>query len=218
VSLAIGCIWCASVLCSVLEIPSNLIGYELEARNESTFCSRVNNDNLNYELVLIIFIFIVLLCLIVIYSRICFQVRELVRQDDLGRIRHSHSFKPIITTFLIIGTFAFCWCPLGLFHVVFYIWTPDATTITPAQVNTLFLINEWLFVLLLMNSILNPIIYAVRRKEVRKVLRQRQISFTESQTQSVRTSLNKRNTRRHDSAEAERKAMAVLLNNYEKGS
>jgi len=29
VSLAIGCIWCASVLCSVLEIPSNLIGYEL---------------------------------------------------------------------------------------------------------------------------------------------------------------------------------------------
>jgi len=162
VNISIVALWSTSVFCGVLEIIISISGY---TDLTFPFCVHVNKDDFNYQMVIVIFVFVILLCLIILYTRICLQVHNLVKHDNL-RSRHSHSFKAIITTFIIIGTFALCWCPLGMFHIVLYLQPPDPLTIDESAIQRLFLINDVLFTLLLFNSLLDPITYAVRRSEV----------------------------------------------------
>ncbi|XP_052764823.1 melanocyte-stimulating hormone receptor-like [Mya arenaria] len=167
VRIIIAALWATSVFCGVLDLFVSLPSFRKE---DTTFCDHVNTVNrttFNYELVIVIFIFIVLVGLLIIYTRICYQVRKLVRDDRHNQLESSHSMKAIVTTFLIIGTFALCWCPIGLYHTVLYILRPDYSKMTKAALDRLRLVNSILFLFIILNTICDPVIYAVRRSEVK---------------------------------------------------
>ncbi|XP_052762256.1 melanocortin receptor 4-like [Mya arenaria] len=188
VNYVIICLWIVIFFCGVLDIFVAFGSYDKE---KGDFCVYVNRDHFNYELVIIIVIFAVLFGLLLIYSRICYRVRQIVRQDDLGRRKGrqgSHSIKAVVTTFLIIGTFAFCWCPLGIYHFIYYIWPPKMD-LNYETIQTFLLVNNILVCVLLLNPLCDPIIYALRRSEVklgyirfynRVILRRRASTFDRS--------------------------------------
>ncbi|XP_052761427.1 melanocortin receptor 5-like [Mya arenaria] len=193
VKIIIAALWTTSMFCGVLDLFVSISSFRAE---EATFCGHVNTVNrttFNYELVIVIFIFIVLVGLLIIYTRIYYQVRKLVRDDRHNRLESSHSMKAIVTTFLIIGTFSLCWCPIGLYHTVLYILRPDYSKMTEATIDRLLLVNSILFLFLILNTICDPVIYAVRRSEVQqgyirvynKLLRKRRrSSFYENEMHS----------------------------------
>ncbi|XP_052762935.1 melanocyte-stimulating hormone receptor-like [Mya arenaria] len=167
VRFIIATLWAISIFCGVLDLFVSLPSFRKE---ETTFCDHVNTVNrttFNYEFVIVIFIFVVLVGLLIIYTRICYQVRKLVRDDRHNRLQSSHSMKAIVTTFLIIGTFALCWCPIGLYHTVLYILRPDFSKMTTAAIDKLLLVNAILFLLVILNTLCDPVIYALRRSEVK---------------------------------------------------
>ncbi|XP_052764864.1 melanocyte-stimulating hormone receptor-like [Mya arenaria] len=194
VKIIIAALWMTSIFLGALDLFVSLPSFRKE---EATFCDHVNTVNrttFNYELVIVIFIFIVLLGLLIIYTRICYQVRKLVRDDRHNRLESSHSMKAIVTTFLIIGTFALCWCPIGLYHTVLYIWNPAYSEMNKAALDRLRLVNSILFLFVVLNTICDPVIYAVRRSEVKlgyirmynKLLRmRRRSSFYENEMHSL---------------------------------
>ncbi|XP_052764182.1 melanocyte-stimulating hormone receptor-like [Mya arenaria] len=167
VRIIIATLWVISMFCGVLDLFVSLPSFR---KKETTFCDHVNTVNrttFNYEFVIVIFIFIVLVGLLIIYTRICYQVRKLVQDDRHNRLESSRSMKAIVTTFLIIGTFALCWCPIGLYHTVLYILRPDFSKMTKAAIDKLLLVNSILFLLVILNTLCDPVIYAVRRSEVK---------------------------------------------------
>ncbi|XP_052762915.1 melanocortin receptor 4-like [Mya arenaria] len=163
VNYVIVCLWIVIFFCGVIDI---FVAFGSYNKKKGDFCTYVNMDNFNYELVIIIVIFAVLLGLLLIYSRICYRVRTIVRQDEFGRRQGSNSIKAVVTTFLIIGTFALCWCPLGIYHFIYYIWPPKMD-LNYESINTFLLVNNILLCVLLLNPLCDPIIYALRRSEVK---------------------------------------------------
>lgn len=163
VNFLICLIWGVSVACGVFEILVSFVGYTDAVAKEVSFCHHVNYDDFNYELVIIIFVFVVLLCLIVMWTTIGVHVIQIVRRDKREG-RRSNVYKTMFTTFLFIGSFVICWCPIGLFHLVLYIKPPTSND----DVKLLFLLNDALFVLMLFNSLCDPVIYAFRRQEVKQ--------------------------------------------------
>jgi len=165
VNIAIVGLWVTCVICSVFEISFSVIGYNKNVHDN--WCRRVNMDSFNFELIIVIFIFVVLLCLIVIYARICHIVKSVIKTETGINSHTSHSVKAITTTFLIIGTFAFCWCPLGMYHIILYVWFSIAYLDNESLITSLLDIQEALLLLLLLNTICDPVIYAVRRTDVK---------------------------------------------------
>ncbi|KAH3710445.1 hypothetical protein DPMN_069927 [Dreissena polymorpha] len=156
-------VWIISVLVSVLEI--FVVFADINMKFDSDICINIHaNSKINYEFVIVIFIFVAMTALLVIYTRICIQVRRLVRQDRLYQRTESHSYKAVRTTFLIIGTFALCWCPLGTYHL--WIFFVDEETVNKISTEMLLRINVILLTFMLSNTIWDPLIYAKRRSEV----------------------------------------------------
>jgi len=163
VNIAIVCLWGASVGIGLIEIAVSYANYNGDVAKQLSFCEHLNMEGLKNELIVIIFIFVVLLILIVVYIRLYCLVKRMISRDVLEG-RQSNSFKATVTTFLIISSFALCWCPLALFHFTLYVKPPNAND----DIEQLLLINNTLFTLLLFNSICDPAIYAIRRSEVKQ--------------------------------------------------
>ncbi|KAH3794571.1 hypothetical protein DPMN_148108 [Dreissena polymorpha] len=164
-NVAIVVVWVFSIIVSVFRIFLALAEKMKVSNASSDVCKNIhNNKKFKDEFAIVIFIFVVLCGLLMIYTRICLQVRRLVRQDRLQRRTELHSYKAIKTTFLILGTFALCWCPLGTYH--FWIYSADKKTLREISKMTLFKVNRVLVAVMLTNTVWDPIIYAIRRSEV----------------------------------------------------
>ena len=121
---------------------------------------------------------VALLCLVsmlVIYVKIYIKIHERRRkasnpQDD-HRTHLSDNMKQtkkaLVTTLIILGTFVSCWLPLCLFQVILII----QVMVNPAAINGwipyLDIADKYLYDLMLLNAILDPVIYAIRMPEVR---------------------------------------------------
>ncbi|KAH3710450.1 hypothetical protein DPMN_069932 [Dreissena polymorpha] len=156
-------VWIISVLVSLLEL--FVVFADINVKFDSDICINIHaNSKMNYEFVIVIFIFVAMTALLVIYTIICIQVRRIVRQDRLCKRTESHSYKAVKTTFLIIGTFALCWCPLGTYHL--WIFFVNEDVLTKVSTEMIFRVNAILLAFMLSNTIWDPLIYAKRRSEV----------------------------------------------------
>ncbi|CAD5117466.1 unnamed protein product [Dimorphilus gyrociliatus] len=140
---------------------------------ELNYCKRVMFNKYNEEYLVFTIAFGALGLMAFVYVRIYLKVRQRHRmplfQDTGEAIRASHQ-RALITTLLILGTFIITWLPLCLFEVVLIIYVsidPDYLPTHPELLQRLTYANELLYDLLLMNTIADPLIYAIRTPEVR---------------------------------------------------
>jgi hypothetical protein len=158
--IGIATIWVISVLAIVLEIVS---GLEDKKETES-LCSAIAFDDMNAEFAIYVFIFVCLLVIILIYARVYICV---IRRRLPHRGRHqqtgSRSVKTLVTTSLFVLTFVLFWTPIGIFNVYTYFQSQtDIMNNFGSYAQT----GEILYVILLLNTISDPIIYALRLQKV----------------------------------------------------
>ena len=130
------------------------------------FCEYTLYTEYQAEYIVIIMALVCLISILVIYIRIYREVKQInakcvnLLEDGL------HNRKAFRTTLLIIGTFVICWLPSMTFQIAMIIQVHVNTESVRKLFTTLIRANKYLYALLLVNSLCDPIIYAVRLKEV----------------------------------------------------
>lgn len=94
------------------------------------------------------------------------HMKKIAILPGTGPIRQGANMKGAITLTILIGVFVVCWAPLFL-HLLFYISCPH----NPYCI--CFMSHFHLYLILIMcNSIIDPLIYAFRSQELRKTFRE----------------------------------------------
>lgn len=158
-------IWIISLTGGLLDV---IVGAFWDDKSNDDFCSMVYSDEFDAQYIIFGLILLELLVLICIYLRIFLEVKKLLargqslHQDDL------HNKKAIVTTLLIIGTFMICLAPNSLFQITIYVLIHTDRESLMNSVHTILLIHTILWILMLSNSLCDPIIYALRLREVQR--------------------------------------------------
>ncbi|KAK3108213.1 hypothetical protein FSP39_003329 [Pinctada imbricata] len=149
---------------------SFLAGFSGPDKNDRylNFCEKIFSAEYQAEYIPVVATFICLGLILFIYIRIYFEVKSMAANVAPFENDEMHNNKARWTTLVIIGTFVVCWLPYMTFQVVMVI----QIHIDSESVQKLFAIflktNKYLYALLLVNCILDPIIYAVRLKHVQQ--------------------------------------------------
>ncbi|XP_007933691.1 melanocortin receptor 4 [Orycteropus afer afer] len=95
-----------------------------------------------------------------------FHIKRIAVLPGTGAIRQGANMKGAITLTILIGVFVVCWAPFFL-HLIFYISCPQ----NPYCVCFMSHFNLYL-ILIMCNSIIDPLIYALRSQELRKTFKE----------------------------------------------
>ena len=157
-------IWIVSGGGGLLDI---LVGFfHNSGENNTNLCERSFSDTFDFELIILGFIPIVLTVISVIYIQIYRVVKMVIKRELRICDDEMHSRKAMITTCLIIGTFALCWLPFTVFHlwIVVKMRTDYLSIVENYQL--IIQLHKIFFIMMLSNALCDPVIYAVRLRKV----------------------------------------------------
>jgi len=100
-----------------------------------------------------------------IYRKV--KSRDIASQSRANNAGGRREKKALVTTLLIVGTFVLCWLPMCLFQLTLITIVKLSPETLQNNAATLRCADQFLFDLLLLNCIADPIIYAVRIQEIR---------------------------------------------------
>ncbi len=112
---------------------------------------------------------IAILCLFVMtFTYVCMFLAIRGRHQNVGPVRQEvqRNKKALLTTLLILGTFILCWLPMCLFQIILIIKVKLDVNSVQHLLKVFLQADRYLYDLLLLNAIFDPIIYAVRMREV----------------------------------------------------
>ncbi|XP_062614180.1 melanocortin receptor 4-like [Saccostrea cucullata] len=164
-------------------------------------CERALYSSYQAEYLLILLTILCFLGITVIYTALYCKIKHHNSLRVTMSKNRMHNRKALVTTLMIIGTFAACWLPGMIFQLALIIQIHIDESKIRDYIVKFVEANNYLYILLLCNSLCDPIIYAIRLPEVqlgylrflskyfvtfRKILHRRRMS----QTWSARTSVN----------------------------
>ncbi|XP_045189542.2 adrenocorticotropic hormone receptor-like [Mercenaria mercenaria] len=155
-------IWVFSITAGLLEFIIGLL-MKAESGDTKSVCTIILIDQYDLEIFIIGFIFVVLFIIVIIYTRIYMQLKSHV----LVGIPRKQTSKALVTTVLLIGTFTLCWAPMGIFQIYMnFLYKTDVFYLID-HLEALLLVNRILLIILQLNSLIDPLIYAIRLPQVR---------------------------------------------------
>ncbi|XP_060566957.1 adrenocorticotropic hormone receptor-like [Ruditapes philippinarum] len=156
-----------------------------------SICTVIAEGNHHIELAIILFIFIVLFAICLLYGRIYSRIKRAMPRRE--RARHhsdSGSVKALMTTGLFVGTFILFWTPFALYTVFMYIKNRNDRMYIVLNIDKVTQILNILYLILLLNAVFDPFIYAIRLPKVK----QRFQAFFTSSKRSSRSSKTDKNS------------------------
>ncbi len=165
-SVIIATFWAIAILCGFSDFMS---GYPKYPRNAHRFnyCEFIYITKYQEEYPTFTIALVCAVIMMVSYAMIVRAIRqrhrgmELLRPDNTVRNK-----KAVVTTLLILGTFFGCWLPMCMFQLALIIQVKvDPKPLEKLQY-ILLKADTYLYDLLMLNAILDPIIYAVRMREI----------------------------------------------------
>lgn len=167
--------WLISLLLGFSDFLSGLNGYS-NYRDLYNYCEYIWLTKYQDEYPLFVIAFLCLIVMMFFYIRIYIQVRKHHKNQSLYQVQQRNhqrlssiqkNKKTLFTTLLILGLFMICWLPNCLFQIILLIRVYVDPEGVQSMTSTLAKVDQYLFDLLLLNSICDPIIYSIRLKEVR---------------------------------------------------
>ncbi|CAH1789808.1 unnamed protein product [Owenia fusiformis] len=133
------------------------------------YCDRVFCSRYEPEYIMFAVTFLCIIVMTYIYILIFIRIRRyhiFTRENSNNTARNQ---RGLVTTFLIVATFVVCWLPYLLFTITMLIKMYSTIDMAPIlEVYKIFKNNEfYIFDIVLVNSICDPILYAVRMKDIR---------------------------------------------------
>ena len=164
--------WVIAFICGFSDFFSALPIYE-KYKHVYNYCEMVFLTKYQQEYSFLVLAFFCLFVMMFFYLRIYWKVRKHRAPGD-GQVcyyrkrEEKHSRKALVTTLLILGSFILCWLPTCLFQIIAMIMmTLRIQQIDPGLIRFLQSADKYLYDILLLNCICDPIIYTVRCYEVR---------------------------------------------------
>ena len=111
--------------------------------------------------------------MLILYLSIYCAARDKVRnvavteKDGSIGFKHNKNKRALVTTFLILGTFILCWLPMCCFQVILLLLVKFRSEYVVEMTDKLILVDNSLVCVVLLNTVCDPIIYAIRIREVR---------------------------------------------------
>ena len=165
-SLIISLFWTTAILCGFSDFMSGYPKYPRFAHRYN-YCEFIYLTKYQDEYTVFA---IALLCAIIMIISY-FKIVNVISRRHHGMEMHQDSAvrnkKAVITTLLILGTFVVCWLPMCLFQMVLIIQVKIDPTPIEKWWHILSKADMYLYDLLMLNAICDPIIYAVRMREIR---------------------------------------------------
>ncbi|XP_061457071.1 sphingosine 1-phosphate receptor 4 [Rhineura floridana] len=115
----------------------------------------------NYILFCVVMFSIILVGVVGLYASIYCWVQKSAKQA-VSRCGRKRSMRLLKTVLLILFTFLICWIPLFVFLLIDIFWVNKTWALHKAF--------GWILTLAVTNSLLNPIIYSLGSKEVRRAV------------------------------------------------
>ena len=131
------------------------------------FCEVTNFSDFHSEYLVVFTAGVCSVAMLFIYIRIFCVVRRVSTECTTLHKDGLHNTKALRTSALIVGTFVVCWFPNLVFQVSVLIQL-NALNSRNVIYETLFRANTYLYILVVVNSVCDPIIYAARLRIVQK--------------------------------------------------
>ena len=163
----VGGIWVVATVCGFSDFLSGISKYSSFQRRYN-YCDFVYQTRYQEEFTVFGIAFLTLSAMCVIYPRVIVTIQR-VQRKKLGqrkRILPAFKVKAVITSLLIVGTFMLCWLPQCLFQIVMIIQVRIDPESTWTMLHAYLTADQYLYNLLILNCILDPVIYAVRMRPV----------------------------------------------------
>ena len=167
ISACIVLIWILSFVASVIETIPEIINYYKNNADQFPFCLHmILNYMPRFPHLLVIPELIVL---IILYTRIYVAYKKHVTRRQYCRPDEQHNNKAIVTTLLIIITFMISWVPYTIIHILNFILTDTFYLNLPEDtIEKLWFISLMCKALILLNSLCDALIYALRLDTVKQ--------------------------------------------------
>lgn len=159
-------LWAISLGAVVIEV---FTGVALQDKSTDSTCRAIEAGPDNLEIFIVGFVFVVLSGIMIVYTVIYRRVSMAMSDLEVTRCqKDSGSFKALVTSLLFIATFALFWTPHGIFQIYLHVLSKSYKEYVTDNVERLTFVNDILFIILQLNSLADPIIYAFRLPNVRK--------------------------------------------------
>ena len=160
-------LWCIALISGFSDYLSVA---SMPAQNERfhfNFCERIWLSPYNEEYTTFAIALVCLVIMSYIYTRIYWRVKKRQRRIPGEQQEMRRNQRALVTTLLILGTFAMCWLPTCLFEISLAIQVSiDQDAVSGTLLSVLQQAVGYLYDLLLLNAICDPIIYTLRMREV----------------------------------------------------
>ena len=165
-SIIISIFWCIAILCGFSDFMSGYPKYPRFSRRYN-YCEFIYLTKYQEEYPMFAIALLCAIMMTVTYVNILTVISRRHHGMELHQESAVRNKKAVITTLLILGTFVFCWLPMCLFQLVMII----QVKVDPEPIQRWWPIlskaDMYLYDLLMVNAICDPIIYAVRTREIR---------------------------------------------------
>lgn len=158
--------WLLATMGGFLNFLTGIASFSNHPNSYMNYCEYIMYNDFYGDYLVIACTFLCLISICFIYLRIYCEVKRITNRIQILQYDEEHSSKTLVTTLLIIGTFVVCWIPIISFNLVIIIQLNLDFASVKKTFKVLLLANKYLYALLLVNSICDPVIYAVRLREV----------------------------------------------------
>lgn len=154
-------IWAFSITAGLMEFIVGLM--RAESGNNKSICTTIQIDEYDLEIFIIGFIFVLLIIIVVIYTKIYVRLKE----HAMIGIPRQQTTKALVTTVLLIGSFTLSWAPIGIYQIYINVLLKTNDPYLTDHIMEFILVDKILLIVLQMNSLIDPLIYAIRLPQVR---------------------------------------------------
>ena len=131
------------------------------------YCAYIMYDNFHAEYLVFGVTVMAVVVIGFIYIRICYEVKRIQKRAPSFPDAVIQNKKAMYTSLFML-TFCVCWLPNCIYQIIMILKIHNDNSDFNHLFGTYLLISKYLYILILVNCLFDPIIYAIRLKIVRK--------------------------------------------------